>query len=150
MPIGIRRVAAALPPWPAPCSNVTMDTHKPLCLLILFAATSLPGVARADVKPNSLFSDNAVLQRDVAVPVWGTARDGEKVTVEIAGQTVSTTARNGRWMVRLRPLKAGGGPLTMVITGDNTQLNWPTTLFVEPNSVGCVGSETSIPMKPGS
>ncbi len=74
---------------------------------------------RADVKPNSLFSDNAVLQRGMSLPVWGTARDGENVTVEFAGQKVSTTAKDGKWMVHLKPLKAGG-PFTMTISGDNT------------------------------
>ncbi len=72
----------------------------------------------ADVKPHALFSDNAVLQQGVSVPVWGTAKDGEKVTVKFEGQEVSTTAQGGKWMVRLKPLKAGG-PFTMMIQGEN-------------------------------
>ncbi len=32
---------------------------------------------RGAVTPNILFGDNAVLQQDVNVPVWGTARDSE-------------------------------------------------------------------------
>jgi sialate O-acetylesterase len=72
----------------------------------------------ADVIPNPLFTDGAVLQRDQPVPVWGTARDGEKVTVEFEGQKPSTTATAGKWCVNLKPLKAGG-PFTMTITGDN-------------------------------
>ena len=51
-------------------------------------------------------------------PVWGTARDGEKVTVEFENQKLSTTAADGKWSVNLKPLKAGG-PFTMTITGDN-------------------------------
>jgi sialate O-acetylesterase len=51
------------------------------------------------------------------VPVWGTATPGEKVTVKIAGQTKSATAgADGKWMVRLSPLKPGG-PYTMSIAG---------------------------------
>jgi len=87
-----------------------------------FAALALAALAtgslRAEVKPNPLFTDGAVLQRGQAVPVWGTARDGEKVTVELGTQKVSTTAANGTWSVSLKPLKEGG-PLTMKITGDN-------------------------------
>lgn len=87
---------------------------------LLFAATALAtATARAEVKPNALFSDGAVLQQGVAVPVWGTARDGEKVTVKIQDQEVSTVAKDGRWRVRLKPLKAGG-PLTLTISGENT------------------------------
>jgi sialate O-acetylesterase len=41
---------------------------------------------RANVKPNSLFTNNAVFQRGVEVLVWGIADDNEKVTVEFNGQ----------------------------------------------------------------
>lgn len=73
-------------------------------------------VAVEVAKPHPLFTDHLVLQRDRAVPVWGTAEDGQKVTVSIAGQTVSTTAENGRWQVQLEPL-AAGGPHELVIEG---------------------------------
>ncbi|MFP5039842.1 sialate O-acetylesterase [Parasediminibacterium sp. JCM 36343] len=73
----------------------------------------------AFVKPNSLFSNNMVLQQGVAVPVWGTANDGEKISISFNGQKISTTAKEGKWMLKLKPLKAGG-PFTMTITGDNT------------------------------
>ena len=72
----------------------------------------------AEVKPNPLFTDGAVLQRGQAVPIWGTARDGEKVTVELAQQKLTATAANGVWQVKLKPLTAGG-PFTLTITGDN-------------------------------
>ena len=64
----------------------------------------------AEVKPNSIFSDNAVLQRGVAVPVCGTANDGDKITVEFAGQKVSTVAQGGQWRVLLQPTKANAAP----------------------------------------
>ena len=88
--------------------------------LICFAMAYLPlNAAFAEVRPNPLFSDNAVLQQQVEVPVWGTARDGESVTVEFQDQKVAATAVDGKWMVRLRGLKAGG-PFTMTLKGDNT------------------------------
>ena len=73
----------------------------------------------AEVKPNSIFSDNAVLQRGVAVPVCGTANDGDKITVEFAGQKVSTVAQGGQWRVLLQPTKANAAPQTMTIRGEN-------------------------------
>lgn len=73
----------------------------------------------AAVKPNPLFSDGAVLQQGCEVPVWGTASPGENITVKLLDQTVTTVARDGRWMVRLKPLEAGG-PYTMTIIGQNT------------------------------
>jgi sialate O-acetylesterase len=93
---------------------------KTIPALSLFAlATLVSGPLHAEVKPNPLFTDGAVLQRGQPVPVWGTARDGEKITVEIAGQKATTTAADGKWSVSLKPLKEGG-PHTMKISGDNT------------------------------
>ena len=91
-------------------------------VLIITVAAFLVGIgapARAEVEPNSLFSDGAVLQQGVALPVWGAGKDGEQIIVKIQDQTASTTVRDGRWLVRLKPMKAGG-PFTMTITGDNT------------------------------
>lgn len=76
--------------------------------------------ARAEVVPNPLFASHAVLQQDMEIPVWGTAAAGEKVTVRFSGQTVSTTAHDGKWLVRLQPLKANATPQTLTISGTNT------------------------------
>ncbi|MBB5066285.1 sialate O-acetylesterase [Granulicella mallensis] len=77
-------------------------------------------VAFADVKPNQLFSDHAVLQGGMSVPVWGTADPGEKVVVSFAKQRKVTTAdADGKWRVKLGKLTVGG-PFVMTITGKNT------------------------------
>ncbi|MHB9038462.1 MAG: sialate O-acetylesterase [Armatimonadota bacterium] len=70
------------------------------------------------VRPNPLFSTGAVLQQGMSVPVWGTAADGESVTVEFQDQRLTTTARDGCWMVRLASPRTGG-PFTMTISGEN-------------------------------
>ena len=96
-----------------------MISKTNLSLSVLAMAAFFSGPLQADVKPNPLFTDGAVLQRGQPVQVWGTARDGEKVSVEIDGQKISATAAAGKWNVNLKPLKEGG-PFTMKITGDNT------------------------------
>lgn len=84
------------------------------CLFVLIAAA-----ASAAVKPSALFTDHMVLQQGMEVPIWGTADPGEAVRVTFNGQTVSTTAgADGKWMVRLASLKAGG-PFEMQIEGKN-------------------------------
>ena len=81
----------------------------------LFAAA-----ARADVKPSPLFSDHMVLQSAMPVPIWGTADPGEKITVKFLKQKKTVTAgADGKWMVRLAKLKAGG-PFEMIIAGKNS------------------------------
>jgi sialate O-acetylesterase len=82
------------------------------------ALSTLHPAMQADVVPAALFSDHAVLQQGVTLPVWGTADEGEKVSVEFAGNTVSTVSHQGRWMVHL-PAVPAGGPLTMTINGRN-------------------------------
>ena len=50
-----------------------------------------------------------VLQREVNVPVWGSASPGEIVTVSIENMVVSSKADNhGNWKVFLPPFPAGG------------------------------------------
>jgi sialate O-acetylesterase len=78
-----------------------------LALLWLLLAPVLE--TRAELKPNALFSDGMVLQRDFACPVWGTAAAGTEVAVEIAGQKKSAKAgADGKWSLKLDPLPAGG------------------------------------------
>ncbi len=51
-----------------------------------------------------IFTDHAVLQRRKPLPVWGTARPGEQVTVRLGGEERSTVAApDGRWLITLAP-----------------------------------------------
>ena len=76
--------------------------------------------ATADVKLPPVISNHMVLQRDMPLPIWGTAAPGEKVTVSFRGQEKSATADpQGKWLVRLDPVKAGG-PDALKIAGANT------------------------------
>ncbi len=93
-------------------------TSAIMAALLVWASVA-GAAASAAVTPHGLFTDNMVLQQQRKVPVWGTARDGEAVTVEIQGQRASTTAKGGKWQVWLAPMKAGG-PFTMTIRGENT------------------------------
>jgi sialate O-acetylesterase len=78
--------------------------------------------ARGEVKPHALLAENAVLQQQLDLPVWGTAAQEEKVTVEFQDQKLSTTAAaDGKWRVVLKPMTASETPYTMTITGSATQ-----------------------------
>lgn len=87
---------------------------------VLAAVAGLLGLwvapAAAAVKPHALVSDGMVLQQGTAAPVWGTAEDGEEITVTIQDRGFKTTAKDGKWMVHLGDLKAGG-PFDMTIQG---------------------------------
>lgn len=90
-------------------------------VLAVIALAPLSGQADELLKLSSLFTDNAVLQRDLAVPVWGRAEPGQVVQVQFAGQNKSsTTGKDGRWMVKLDPLTASaeGRTLTAALNDD--------------------------------
>lgn len=76
----------------------------------LFAQVRLPRLVR----------DSMVIQRDVPLKFWGWASKNERVTVNIQGKKYKTTAGNdGRWLVTINPLKAGG-PHAIDIVASNT------------------------------
>ena len=78
---------------------------------ILFVVSLAPGLTAADqqLELAAPFTDNAILQRESSVPVWGWDVPGSKVTVQFAEQTKTAVAdKNGDWMVKLDPLKASG------------------------------------------
>src|SRR4051812_7416129 len=87
--------------------------------LVLGSLLILSQTVRADVRPAAVFGDHMVLQRDMPVPVWGTAAPGEEVTVNFLKQTGKTKAdAKGGWKVTLDRLTAGG-PHEMTIAGKN-------------------------------
>ncbi|HBM85961.1 MAG TPA: hypothetical protein DD423_04115, partial [Opitutae bacterium] len=80
---------------------------------------------------SSMFSNDMILQREKAVPVWGTSTAGESITVEFDGQTkTTTTAGDGTWTLNLDSMDAdavgqdlkvtaGQGSNTTVVTYSN-------------------------------
>ncbi len=90
-------------------------------LFIVTCAVVFSSMAFAEVKVPNIFSNNMVLQRELPVPVWGTASPGEKVSVIFDGQTLKTTAdTSGKWMIKLAPMHASKIEKKMNIIGSNT------------------------------
>jgi len=74
---------------------------------------------QADVRLPHIMTDNMVLQRDMATPIWGWADPGETIHVQIEGQDISTeTDDTGKWQVRLGAMSAGG-PYKLTVAGKN-------------------------------
>lgn len=99
------------------------------CLAIL---ALLPACVGAKVATGTVFGSHMVLQRGVAVPVFGTGTSGETVTVTFNGQTkTATTSSAGKWSLTLDAMPAGG-PFAMTIkgSGGNT-LNYTDVMVGE-------------------
>ena len=102
------------------CSRLVPSLRKEVMKFLypsstLLAILSLVMNAGAAVSVDPMFSDHMVLQRDLAVPVWGKADPGKKVKVSFRGLSKETVANEkGEWMIKLDPLKIGPAADLMV------------------------------------
>ena len=91
--------------------------HNTHSIFVILLAALMPGVPPArELRVADVFTDHALLQQGVNLPVWGTATAREKVTVQFAGQTKTTHAgEDGSWRVELSPLKAHSAGSRMIV-----------------------------------
>ncbi|OGV77606.1 MAG: hypothetical protein A3K19_32425 [Lentisphaerae bacterium RIFOXYB12_FULL_65_16] len=85
-----------------------------LFVLAVFASVG----ARADVGLPGVFADGMVFQCQAKCPVWGTAGEGEQVTVSFREWTATGTAKAGVWCVDVDAGEAGG-PFVLTVQGTN-------------------------------
>ena len=72
-----------------------------------------------DVRLPAILSDNMVLQRDAAVPIWGWANPGEEISVRCEwteNEVKIITNQTGAWQTIIST-PASGGPYHMIISG---------------------------------
>ncbi|MBP3359206.1 MAG: hypothetical protein J6K91_09885 [Opitutales bacterium] len=88
---------------------------KKISLMIIFASI-FSSMSYAEIKMPSIFGDNMLLQRDMAVKIWGKADANAKVDVAFAGQKKSTQAdANGNWSLKLNKMPANKNHQQMII-----------------------------------
>ncbi len=94
--------------------------------LLMASLLVLTAVPRAEATPehpflHPLFCDHAVLQRGVAVPVWGWSEPGSKVIVAFAGQSRTAIAdKSGKWMVKLKSMPVSAEPRSLTVSNPTT------------------------------
>lgn len=69
-----------------------------------------------------IFTDHMVLQQKETVKIYGSAPEGAEVMVALAGNRAVTTAENGRWLVELPPMQAGG-PYRMSVWSESLRID---------------------------
>ena len=94
-------------------------------VVLLLLLGGLPGAvapcARAEVTVPAVFSNNAILQRDKPLSVWGWAAVGEKVAVTLGTRSGSAvTGADHQWKVVLDAQPVSKVPLVLTIAGTNT------------------------------
>lgn len=69
-----------------------------------------------------IFGNGMVLQQGQPIPVWGTARAGEKISVKIQERHASAvTGEDGTWCVYLEPLSVSCNE-TMIVSGQSEKV----------------------------
>src|SRR4030095_6672402 len=93
---------------------------KRVCYTIIFIVGFIsPQIVFGQIKLPRLVRDSMILQRDIKINIWGWASKNERVNIKFNSKSYKTaTGADGKWMVQLPPMKAGG-PYTMDIIGSN-------------------------------
>ncbi|NRA51863.1 MAG: 9-O-acetylesterase, partial [Phaeodactylibacter sp.] len=89
-----------------------------LLLLTGISCLLFPVLMFGQVKMPAFFSDGMVLQRDMDIRFWGTAKPNSKVKVQWQGKELVAKADDvGHWMLVDKPLNAGGPHVLEVKNG---------------------------------
>ena len=102
---------------------------------IILVAIAFTLCLRAYGTPPALaapFGDSMILQRDMNVPVWGTADPESQIQVTFAGQTQSTnTNAQGKWMLKLTPMPASAENRLMTVSSGSDKIEVKDVLVGE-------------------
>lgn len=106
--------------------------NKIIILTVVVACLITGHTATAKVRLAEVFTNNMVLQQGKPLNIWGEADPYEPVTIKIAGYKTKTIADSqGRWAVRLKPLKAQSRPVRFNVKGKNNSISLSDVLVGE-------------------
>ena len=76
------------------------------------------------LKVHALFASNMVIQRGKPIKVWGWAKPGQAVSVELGGEKADVTAGEGkgRWEVTFPARQASAQPQTLVVVAGEAKV----------------------------
>ena len=104
---------------------------KSVIVLLAGLAICTPQTSSAQLALPSVFSDHMVLQRNVPVPVWGTAPPNQEITVTLSNHIETTISdANGAWKVVLAGMETGG-PFMLKITSKDHSIDIQDVLIGE-------------------
>jgi len=124
-------------------NNSKIKIHIIVFAIILWMAFITTEVD-AQLQTARIFTNGMVLQRDMHIPVWGTAIAGDTVVVTLNGEadTVITNVQ-GKWQADL-PAMSAGGPHSMTIS-NNTQTLTRTQVYI--GDVWLASGQSNMAMK---
>lgn len=75
------------------------------------------------LKVAPIFSSHMVLQREKAIRIWGEGNNGDRITVAIGENNRKAVVKEGKWMVSMPSMKAGG-PVEVKVTNGVENINF--------------------------
>ena len=97
-------------------SLIAIPTIRKVATFFCFYTTQLFAL---NLELPSILADQMILQRDQAVPIWGTSEANAEILVEFAGQQQkAATNSKGKWLIHLAPLEASARPRQMKISAN--------------------------------
>ena len=104
----------------------------PVLILMLCFLAFLRQESAAGLRLPNILGEGMVLQRDKPVSIWGWASPGDKVQVNFAGQSkTTTTATDGTWSLQLEPMPASLEPRSLGISCGKESLDLGNILVGE-------------------
>lgn len=89
----------------------------------LFFCICLACHSHGQLQPAGIFSNHAVLQQGIAIPIWGKATPLASVIIQFGGNIFLATAdMTGHWKTNLPEMKADGKAYEMVIQSGGQQI----------------------------
>ena len=106
---------------------------------------TVKGEVMSTIKLARVFGDNAVLQRDKEIRIWGFADDGADITVKFAKNERKCTAKGGRFDAVFPPMGAGG-PYTVEAVADGGESVKSSGIMIGDVIIFCGQSNMEFPM----
>lgn len=89
-------------------------------------------ITAAQLKVAGVFGDNAVLQQNIQIPVWGSAKPSSVVTISLGSNVIQVQAdKRGKWMGYLAAMQADGKPYQLTITSGQEKVSYVNILIGE-------------------
>jgi sialate O-acetylesterase len=104
-------------------------TLRSIAFLLAMACLTLPGMAQeatptGKLRLHAIFDSDMVLQRGKPIVIWGWAKPGENVSVQLGKDQAEAkaAAEKGRWEVTFPAREASAEPQTMIVTADSEKV----------------------------
>ena len=113
------------------CKIKTLSKYFKKLFLSTYFFICFSGISlNAQLKVAGIFGDNAILQRNIAIPVWGIATPNSKIAIYIGVNRAQVIADSlGKWKAYLPSMYADGKSYELKIISENDTINYKNIMI---------------------